>query len=150
MATYLANTVGPVPLVLDLRIAHERRGSSSDPSLNGHLHDPQNVERTLNETAADKIRQYRADYNNRPFNAISFMPAIASTSGRFVARLHCEFVRFLFLQAPRESDRFFAAQEFSLCNLPVVSSTTVARRSPHSSDRKWETSSPRLQHCGLH
>ena len=27
----------PVPLVLDLHIAHERFGSSSDPSLNGHL-----------------------------------------------------------------------------------------------------------------
>jgi hypothetical protein len=34
-----------------------------------------------------------------------FMPAIASTSGR----LHSEFVRLLFLQAHRETDRFFAA-----------------------------------------
>ena len=33
------------------------------------------------------------------------MPAIASTSGR----LHSEFVRLLFLQAHRETDRFFAA-----------------------------------------
>jgi hypothetical protein len=32
------------------------------------------------------------------------MPAIASTSGR----LHSEFVRLLFLQAHRETDRFFA------------------------------------------
>ena len=37
-AGYLANVAGPVPLVLDLRIAHERWGSSSDPSINGHLH----------------------------------------------------------------------------------------------------------------
>ncbi len=35
--------------------------------------------------------QYRADYNNRPSNAISFMPAIAS------------------LQDHREADRFLAA-----------------------------------------
>jgi hypothetical protein len=55
--------------------------------------------------AADKIRKYRADYNNRPPSAVSFMPAIASTSGR----LHSEFVRLLFLQAHRETDRFFAA-----------------------------------------
>ncbi len=34
---YLANEAGPVPLVLDLRIAHDRMGSSADPSLNGHL-----------------------------------------------------------------------------------------------------------------
>ena len=38
LAGYLANVAGPVPLVLDLRIAHERWGSSSDPSINGHLH----------------------------------------------------------------------------------------------------------------
>jgi hypothetical protein len=37
LAGYLANVAGPVPLVLDLRIAHERFGSSSDPSINGHL-----------------------------------------------------------------------------------------------------------------
>jgi hypothetical protein len=81
LAGYLATpAAGPVPLVLDLRIAHERWGSSSDPTLNGHLHYPNDVDRQLN--AADKIRAYRADYNNRPSNAISFLPAIASTSGR--------------------------------------------------------------------
>ena len=37
---YLQNVSGPVPLVLDLRITHERFGSSSDPSLNGNLHCP--------------------------------------------------------------------------------------------------------------
>jgi hypothetical protein len=79
LTAYLAK--GPVPLVLDLRIAHERWGSSSDPSLKGHLHYPNDLDGPLNEAAADKIRQYRADYNNRPSNAISFMTAIASTSG---------------------------------------------------------------------
>ncbi len=38
LVAYLANSAGPVPLVLDLHIAHDRFGSSSDPSLNGHLH----------------------------------------------------------------------------------------------------------------
>ena len=94
-----------VPLVMDLRIVHERWGSSSNPSLNGHLHYPADIDRTLNETAADKVIQYRPDYNNRPSQAIVFMPDIASTSGR----LHSEFVRLLFLQAHRETDRFFAA-----------------------------------------
>jgi hypothetical protein len=105
LAGYLANAAGPVPLVLDLRIAHERFGSSSDPSINGHLHYPNDVDRSLHEAAADKIRKYRADCNNNPSNSISFMPAITSTSGR----LHSEFVRLLFLQAHRETDRFFAA-----------------------------------------
>ena len=38
------------------------------------------------------------------FFSCDFMPAIASTSGR----LHSEFIRLLFLQAHRETDRFFA------------------------------------------
>ena len=88
LTTYLVNTSGPGSLVLDLRITHERFGSSSDPSINGHSHSPHAWDRTSNESATDKIPQYRADYNNRPSNAISFMPAIASTSGR----LHSEFV----------------------------------------------------------
>ena len=61
---YLANAAGPVPLVLDLRITHDRFGSSSDPNLNGKLHYPTDVDRSLNEAAADKIRKYRAYYNN--------------------------------------------------------------------------------------
>jgi hypothetical protein len=73
--------------------------------VNGHLKYPNNLDQSLNDAAADKIRKYRADYNNRPPSAVSFMPALASTSGR----LHSEFVRLLFLQAHRETDRFFAA-----------------------------------------
>jgi hypothetical protein len=84
---YLANETGPVPLVLDLRIAHDRVGSSTDPTLNGHLRYPNKLDQSLNDTSADKIRKYRADYNNNPPNTVSFMPAIASTSGR----LHSEF-----------------------------------------------------------
>ncbi len=99
------NAAGPVSLVLDLRIAHDRFGSSSDPSLNGHLHYPNDIDNSLKEAAADKIRKYRADYNNNPPSAVCFMPVIASTSGR----LHSEFIRLLFLQAHRETDRFFAA-----------------------------------------
>ena len=48
--------------------------------------------------------------NNIPSNVISFMPVISSTSGR----LHSEFVRLLFLQAHRETDRFFAASGVQL------------------------------------
>ncbi len=51
LAGYLGNTVGPLSLVLDLHITH------------------------------DKIRKNRTDYNNNPPNSISFIPAIASTSG---------------------------------------------------------------------
>jgi hypothetical protein len=56
-----------------------------------------------NITSADKIRKYRTDYNNNPPTVVSFMTAIAVTSGR----LHIEFIRLLFLQTHWETDRFF-------------------------------------------
>jgi hypothetical protein len=88
----VTNEAGPVPLVLDLRIVHDRVGSSTDPTLNGHLRYRNNLDQSLNDTVADKIRKYRPDYNNRSPSVVSFMPAIVSTSGR----LHREFVRLLF------------------------------------------------------
>ncbi len=36
---YLVNVSCPVPLVMDLRLGHDP-WSSSDPSINGHLHYP--------------------------------------------------------------------------------------------------------------
>jgi hypothetical protein len=80
---------GPVPLVLDLLIDHDRVGSSTDPTLNGQLRFPNNLDQSLNDAASDKVRKYRADYNMNPPNTVSFMPSIAITSGR----LHIEFVR---------------------------------------------------------
>ena len=63
MTAYLANAAGPVPLVLDLHIAHEHWASSSDHSINGHLHYPNDLDRPLNEDTVDKIRQ---ELNRRP------------------------------------------------------------------------------------
>ena len=71
---------GPFPLVLDLLIVHERFGSRSDPSIYGHLHYRHDLDGSLNETTTDNIRQYRADYNNRPSNDICLMSVITSTS----------------------------------------------------------------------
>ncbi len=95
---------GPVPLLLDLHIDHDRFGSRSDPSLNGHLHYPNDIDKSLNEVVTDKIRKYRADYNNNPPSGVSFMSVIPSTSGR----LHSEFIRLSFLQDHLETDRFSA------------------------------------------
>ena len=85
--SYLVNETDPVPLVLDLHIVHDRFGSSSDPSINGHLHYPNDIDRSLNEVVTDKIRKYRGDYNNNPPSSVAFIPTIASTCGR----LHSEF-----------------------------------------------------------
>jgi hypothetical protein len=90
---------------MDLRISHDRVGSSTDPTLNGHWRYPNKIDQSLNDGTSDKIRENRADYNNRPPNTVSFIPSVTSTSGRF----HDDFVRLLFLQDHRETDRFFAA-----------------------------------------
>ena len=123
---------------------HDRFGSSYDTSINGHLHYHNDIDRSLNESVTDKIRKYRADYNNNPPNVIAFMSDIASTSGR----LHSEFVRLLFVQTHRETDRFFTASGVQLCNLPVTSCTSSVRRSPHSLNRKSATFSPKMKHSG--
>ncbi len=104
LVDYLVNAAGPVPLVLDLRIAHDRFGSITDPDLNGRLHYHNDMDRSLNETVTDKIRKNHTDYNNNPPNSISFMSTIVCTSGR----LHSEFVSLLFLHGHWETDRFFA------------------------------------------
>jgi hypothetical protein len=140
LAAYLANAAGPVPLVLDLRIAHDRFGSSSDPRLNAHLHYPNDIDKSLNETAADKFQKYRADYNNNPSTAISFVPAVASTSGR----LHSEFVRLLFRLIGKLT-AFLQLQEFTLLNMTVDSSTSAARLSLRSSKAGLVWLSLRLQ-----
>jgi hypothetical protein len=106
---------------MDLRLVQDRWGSSSDPTLtlpcdvdrsistnpalNGKSTYPNNIDESLNKDGNDKIRKYRADYNNNPPNAVAFMPPIPGTTGR----LHSEFIRLLFLQSHWETDRFFAA-----------------------------------------
>ena len=138
LAAYLANAAGPVPLVLDLRIAHDRIGSSANPALNGKLTYPNNIDESLNKAANDKIRKYRADYNNNPPNAVAFMPAIAGTTGR----LHSEFIRLLFLQAHRETDRFFAASGVLVSAIQLVRAIqrrlSVKRKSPSSKTKSAE------------
>jgi hypothetical protein len=105
LVSYLPNTTDPVSLVLDLHIAHDRFGSNSDPSLNDHLHYPNDIDKSLNKVATDQIRKYRSNYVNNPPSGVSFMSPIVGTSGR----LHSEFIRLLFLQTHRETDHFFSS-----------------------------------------
>jgi hypothetical protein len=73
-------------------------------------HYPNDVGDSLNQDVTDKIRKHHTDYNNNPPRPVSFMTVIASTSGR----LHSEFIRLLFLQTHRETDRFFATSGVQL------------------------------------
>ncbi len=110
------------------------------------LHYPNDFDGPLKEAVGDKIRQYLTHYNNRPSTAIFFMTDIASTSGR----LHCEFVRLLLLLSScrliGKLTAFLQLQDF-IYRKPT--STSAARRSPHSSSLRSATSSPRMQRYGL-
>lgn len=55
-------------------------GSNSNPIPNDHLHYPDDIDRTPKETAADKIRDSRTDYNNRTSDSLSLTSAVESTS----------------------------------------------------------------------
>ncbi len=111
--------------MLDLRIAHDRFGSSSDPSLNGNLHYPNDIDKSLNETVGDKIRKYRVDCNNNPPNVVSLISVIPSTSGR----LHSEFISCYSYRLIGKLTDFLQLQEFSLYSMTVDYSLSDVCRS---------------------
>ncbi len=122
LEAYLTNAADPVPLVMDLSITHDRFGSTSDPSLNGHLHYPDDIDKSLNEAVTDIIRKYRGDYNHNPPNTVSFMSVMTSTSERLVNSSDYYSYRLI-----GKLTVFFQLQEFSLCNPPVDYSTCTTR-----------------------
>ena len=71
------------------------------------------------------------------------MPVIASTSGR----LHSEFIRLLFLQAHRETDRFFAASVVQLAQ--STSGLFRFRRAAFYSQLKAKVGSTLAKAAGL-
>jgi hypothetical protein len=60
LAAFLADAAGPVNLVMDLRIAHERWGSSSNP-VQTPSSLPADTDKPLHDATSKKIREYRAD-----------------------------------------------------------------------------------------
>ena len=56
--------MGSTPLILDLLISYERYGSRSNPILHDHLHYPYlgDIDKPLNDTGVEKLREYRDDY----------------------------------------------------------------------------------------
>ncbi len=105
LAKYLANVSGPVPLEL-------------------HYPNPNDIDRSLNEVVDDKIRKYRADYNNNPPNTVSFIPAIASTSTDYIVNLSDIYSYRLI----GKLTVFLQLQELSFCNQPVEDSSTLTER----------------------
>jgi hypothetical protein len=102
MVDQVADLFRTTPKVKTQQVVKSRGQYSGDIELAGYLtNEADQVPLVLDL----HIAHDRDDYNNRPPSPVSFMPTIASTSGR----LHSEFVRLLFLQDHRETDRFFVA-----------------------------------------
>ena len=76
-----------VTLVLGLRITHEGWGSRCDPTLNGHLHYLNDIDRSRNETAVDKIRKYFCDFYSDRFFPVSGVHLPQPHSGLFSSHL---------------------------------------------------------------
>jgi GT2 family glycosyltransferase len=131
LSGYLDNESGPVTLVLDLRIAHDRVGSSTDPTLNGHLKYPNNLDQSLNDTAAEKngnivlttTTGHRVWYHLCLLLLVHQADYMVNLSDFYSYRLIGKLTAFLHLQ------------EFSQRKHNVVCSTSAARRS-HSSSRE--------------
>jgi hypothetical protein len=75
-----------MPLALDFRITHDRFGSSSDSNLNGQLHYPKDIDRSLNESDTDKIRKYISDYYNNLSHVISSSQLVHKVQNAFIAK----------------------------------------------------------------
>ncbi len=97
------DAAGSRSLVFDLSITHDRFGSTTHVQQNGALSHPQDLDAPLHLAAQRKINSYRQHYDDN--QSISFLPVIMTTS----SRMHCEFLRLLFLQAHRETTAHFIA-----------------------------------------
>ena len=113
---------------MDLHNSNERFGSNSDPSINGHLHYPNNLDGPLNEAVPDKIllvpdkiRQYHTDYNNCPSKSISFILSFLVRLSVYIVNL-CVFYSYILIG---KLTAFLYLQEFNLRDLTVTSSTTT-------------------------
>jgi len=45
-------------MLMDLRLTHERWGSNSNPTLNGHLHYPADIDSPLNEARWESTSKF--------------------------------------------------------------------------------------------
>ncbi len=113
-----------MPWVLDLRITHERWGSSSDPTLNGHLYYPNDFNKSLNEVV-DKLK------NTVPTGIITTLilfllcHIFRALLGGYIVNLY----EFCCDKIIWKLTVFLQIQESSFHNMIVEPSTTTAQRS---------------------
>jgi len=107
LCSYLQDAAGRRSLVFDLSMTHDSFGSSNHGIRTVCYHIPMTSMRLCVLLRIAKLTAIRQQYADNQI--ISFLPAIVSTS----ARMHCEFLRLLFLQAHRETETHFTASGMS-------------------------------------
>ena len=127
-------------LVQDLRIGHECWGSNVDPSIKGHLHYPNDLDRSLNETVVDKYERTVKTIIIVPLTISPLCLPLLVRLGVYIVNLWV----FYFYNLIGKLTSFLNLQEFNFRNLPESSSTTTVRRSPHTSNPRLSTFSPTL------
>jgi hypothetical protein len=116
---------------LDLHITHDRVGSSTDPTLNGQLRYPNNLDQSLNDTFADKVHKYR----DTTITPLTLYPLYRL----MLVRLRSYIVNWSDFYSDSligKLTAFLQLQEFCQHNQIVDSSTTSARLSLTSSKAK--------------
>ncbi len=56
-------------------------------SLHGHFRYPKNLDQSLNDVPADKLRKYHSDYNNNPTRGVDFMSLLVVRLGGYIVNL---------------------------------------------------------------
>jgi hypothetical protein len=75
-----------INLLVDVTLRHDFVSAGHNCLNQGQLRNPDNPDKLLDSTAADKIRHHRAPY--RQNRHVAFLPACMTTSGR----IHDEFL----------------------------------------------------------
>ncbi len=104
-----------------------------------------NVGRSLNEVVLDKIRKYRADYNNNPPMSSLLCLLLLVRLGGHTVNL-CDFYFYMLIG---KLTAFSQLQEFSLHNQTVDFSTTVVWCSRTSWNQRLTIFLLRMWHYGL-
>jgi len=126
-------------MVLDLRIAHDRFGSSSNLNLNRHLHYPNDIDRSLKASARSKSIELTTIITHLWQTHLCLQLQVRL--GGYTVNL-CDFY---FYRLIGKLTAVLQLQEFGMRILPVDSSTSAAQQSPRSLNQGSATSLLRLQ-----
>jgi hypothetical protein len=107
-----------IDLLVDVTLRHDFVSAGHNCLNQGQLHNPDNQDKLLDSFAADKIRHYHSPYRHN--RHVAFLPACMTSS----ARIHCEFLQFLYFMSNKQAVNYFEAlgydkhkEEFCHCSV---------------------------------